>query len=699
MKNYTYVLAKNTVLAFLVMFAWSGAVAKTVNLAPLLPADAPTQVAFQTNGNGIDGRIQWVYPSTSLLDDPASAEFVVEQSVNAGAWVSAGANVPFNSGTDYTLPLTGMVDGSTYKFRVKVISSTEESPWAESVDYPYSELTGSTTISELNKTPNAIVIGIVDGVSGEDGYRIYIKKAGDAAYQLNRTLSLGSPEQSVTISGLDPNTFYKIYVTAYKGDNSKISNNITVKTNRALPPTPNSFTFSNLCPEKVTINFSFDDISQFDEWELRMNGNIVGFGTPDATSYPIAGLSPGVNYNFVITTKNETGIRNSSVLAVRTPAYMAPDGPMNITDPYDITTNSMTVAWLNGQEDLACLNKIRDEINLFVHIEKRDGTVEDRIYFTFKDATSFTIPDLPMKAKVTITLSALNNTHNLRGYGERQVIGTTLGPPITPVDLGATPQTNHLGDEEILVTWNEYADDEEGSIVEVKVGDGEYKVIGKINANIAIFTYKPVQEGVTYTFRVKAFNEYGESNYSEEATATPEYSTEPNAPYNLNVVLNGTTAVLTWLDDANNESGFEVWRSETLGTAGDKIGEVGRNVTTFSDDAISMGMTYYYSVKSVNSVGSSDAVTTKFTYGTDAGTVGIVNVYPNPTVDLLNLRVDNAKAATVSIVNQSNRRVLSKSVDFENGEVSLDISNFTPGAYQVVIMTGDKKISRKIFKY
>lgn len=698
MKNYTYVLAKKTILAFLAVFAWSTASVMAASNAAPAPADAPTQVSFQVNGSGTDGKVLWVYPATSTLIDPVSARFVIEMIVNnAGGWVSAGSDVAFNSGTDYTLPLTGLVDGSTYKFRVKVVSDDEESPFAESAEFTYTELTGSVLVSEQNKNQNSITIRISDGVSGEDGYRIYIKKAGDATYTLNRTLVLAS-SQNVNITGLSPNTFYQIYVTAYKGDNQKVSNNITVKTNRALPPKPSSFSFSNLCPENVTINFSFDDISQFDEWELRMNGNIVGFGTPDATSYAVTGLNPGVDYNFVITTRNETGITNSDQLSVRTPAYLAPDGPMNITDPYDITTNSMTVSWLNGQEDFACANKIRDEINLFVHIEKRDGTVEDRIYATYKDATSFTVPDLPMKAKVTITLSAYNAFHNLRGYGDRQVVGTTLGPPIDPVDLGATPQTNHLGDEEILVTWNEYADDEDGSIVEVKVGDGDYKVIGTIKANIAIFTYKPVQEGVTYTFRVKAFNQYGASNYSEEATATPDYSTEPNAPYNLNVELSGTSAVLTWLDDANNESGFEVWRSEALGEAGDKIGEVGRNITTFTDDAISMGMTYWYSIKSVNSVGSSDAVTTKFTYG-DAGTVGVVNVYPNPTVDLLNLRVDNAKAATVSIINQSNRRVLSKSVDFERGEVSLDISNFTPGSYQVVIMTGDKKISRKIYKY
>ncbi|AWV98095.1 T9SS type A sorting domain-containing protein [Arcticibacterium luteifluviistationis] len=697
MKNYTYVLAKKMILAFLVVFAWSGSSLMAVAQAPSVP---PTGVHFDLSGNGLDGKVLWTMSPVT-----GSNEFIVEQSTDNGAtWGVIGGAVPYTGAEDYQLAITGLTNGTTYIWRVKIQSDdgglTLSSPVStDNTAFTYNSITGSATVTELNKTSTAITINLVDGVTGEAGYKLYVKKSGAATYGAPyKTFTMSSSEQAVTIFGLDPNTFYNIYAQAYQGTSGKVSNTISVKTNRALPPKPATLTYRDLCPEKVTIDFTFDDISQFDELELKMNGAVVRVGQADTKSFTMTGLNPGTDYNFVVLTRNETGIANSNTLSVRTPAYLAPDGPSNITDPYDITTNSMTISWTNGQEDLVCLNKIRNEINFFVHIVNRDGTEEDRTYFTFPGETSFTIPDLQMKATVTTTLSSYNTTHNLRGFGERQVTGVTLGPPITPVDLGATPQTNHLGDEEILVTWNEYADDEDGSIVELKVGDGDYKVIGTIKANIAIFTYKPVQEGVTYTFRVKAFNQYGDSNYSEEATATPDYSTEPNAPYNLNAMLNGTTAVLTWLDDANNESGFEVQKSSDAGVTWEKIGEVGRNVNTFSDDAIVSGTTYWYGVKSMNSVGSSDLVTTKFTFG-DAGTVGVINVYPNPTVDFLNLRMDNTKAATVSVINQSNRRVLSKTVDFENGEVSLDVSNFTPGAYQVVIIAGDKKVSRKIYKY
>ncbi|PSL43747.1 fibronectin type III domain protein [Chitinophaga niastensis] len=83
----------------------------------------------------------------------------------------------------------------------------------------------------------------------------------------------------------------------------------------------------------------------------------------------------------------------------------------------------------------------------------------------------------------------------------------------------------------------------------------------------------------------------------------------PAAPGNL-----GATAVsfnkitLNWVDNSNNETGFEIYRSLTnTGTFG-IIGKVNAKVTTFDDINVAPGTRYFYKIKAIGKFGESAMV-------------------------------------------------------------------------------------------
>jgi hypothetical protein len=83
----------------------------------------------------------------------------------------------------------------------------------------------------------------------------------------------------------------------------------------------------------------------------------------------------------------------------------------------------------------------------------------------------------------------------------------------------------------------------------------------------------------------------------------------PESPTNLVVVvLSATQIQLGWLDNSTSELGFVIYRSKGK----DRYIEMVRtnaNVTTYIDDGLSKGTSYYYRIKSFNSFGLSDFFT------------------------------------------------------------------------------------------
>jgi hypothetical protein len=79
----------------------------------------------------------------------------------------------------------------------------------------------------------------------------------------------------------------------------------------------------------------------------------------------------------------------------------------------------------------------------------------------------------------------------------------------------------------------------------------------------------------------------------------------PAAPRSVAAAFATNHVDVTWVDAPFNETGFDVYRSDSEAGTYTKIGSAARNATTFADNNLVDGASYFYQVKAVNENGES----------------------------------------------------------------------------------------------
>ena len=63
---------------------------------------------------------------------------------------------------------------------------------------------------------------------------------------------------------------------------------------------------------------------------------------------------------------------------------------------------------------------------------------------------------------------------------------------------------------------------------------------------------------------------------------------------------------MSWLDNADNEQGFYIERSDDGGTSWTQTGTTGADIKTYTEQGLTTMTTYWYRVQAYNAVGVSD---------------------------------------------------------------------------------------------
>ena len=136
---------------------------------------------------------------------------------------------------------------------------------------------------------------------------------------------------------------------------------------------------------------------------------------------------------------------------------------------------------------------------------------------------------------------------------------------------------------------------------------GAYSVIGGALANKIAYSDANIAQGMTYSYRVVAFNAAGDSP-SNAVTISFGGATAPAAPTNLAASLQTMSSIaLTWTDNANNETGFTIQRATNASfTSGLVTYTANTNATSYlNNSGVSLRTTYYYRIRANNTVGNS----------------------------------------------------------------------------------------------
>jgi hypothetical protein len=96
----------------------------------------------------------------------------------------------------------------------------------------------------------------------------------------------------------------------------------------------------------------------------------------------------------------------------------------------------------------------------------------------------------------------------------------TVGPtPVTPSNLSALVISSH----QVNLSWQDSSSNETGFILQRSTNGGNWTTIARVGANTTTFSDKTVSSGTTYSYRVCAYNSFGNSAFSNTTgSITPD---------------------------------------------------------------------------------------------------------------------------------------------------------------------------------
>jgi Fibronectin type III domain len=164
----------------------------------------------------------------------------------------------------------------------------------------------------------------------------------------------------------------------------------------------------------------------------------------------------------------------------------------------------------------------------------------------------------------------------------------------------------------IHLLWFDKSDNEDGFLIErAPGGTSNFTQIADIPKLGRGYTNTGLASSTSYSYRVRAYNAGGNSAYSNIATETTMPGGVPAAPTHLTATAVSTYQIdLSWQDNSDNESRFEIRRTLSGTTDWEVIKSLGKNETSYQDkndgsNDLEASTSYSYVVIAANNEGAS----------------------------------------------------------------------------------------------
>ncbi len=551
---------------------------KTVDTVPLPPTSLE---AIVIDDDTI--RLEW--------DDNSYNEKGFEIYKNGKLIYTTNININYYVDNDVTVD-------TLYTYLVKAVNDAGSSA-ADKISVKISK-TVPIPVTDLSATAvsdKEVLLKWKDNANNEQGFEIYrdgilIDKIGENA-------------SSYKDKGLSPNTVYKYSVKAFNEKGSSVENSVEVKTFSNVDEVPSpvvDFIAEALSPKVVKLEWKDSNGNEYG-YEIYRNDILIAHLDYQNTSFIDSGLKPDTLYEYKIVAFNAKGKSEPVKTEIKTYKYAEeePNAPLD----FKAIANGEREVWLEWKDN----SDNEDGFKIY-----RDGKL---IYITHPDSTFYLDTGLSPATLYRYTIQAVNyvGESNTTSAEVKTLYRENVLYP--PTNLNAKVQDSKF----IILTWSDNSDNEDGFKI---YRDG--KLIFTTKRDVNKYVDSGLEENRFYTYTVKATNSYGDSigNSIKVEIKTTIVQSVPQPPTDFNAIAVSEEAVsLKWVDNSDNEDGFEIYRDGVL------IYKTKKDVTYYTDTGLKPDTLYKYSIKAFNAKGTSIENTT------EVKTFAIDEDVPNPPANFV----------------------------------------------------------------
>ena len=364
----------------------------------------------------------------------------------------------------------------------------------------------------------------------------------------------------------------------------------------SAPASPSSLSVQSFSTNQITLGWvaNSNNETSFEIYRsVSTNANyaLISTTSAGATSFSNIGLSPGTAYFYRIRAINAVGSSAYSNEINQTTQDVAPAAPSSLVIQ-SFTANQITLRWFdlsNNETGFEIYRSVSTNANYVL------------IATTAANAVNFTNTSLSPTISYFYKIRAINAV-GPSAYSN-EINQTTLDvAPAAPSGLAVQSFTAN----QINLSWVDNSTNETGVEIYRSVStNASYSLISTTSAGATSFSNSGLSAATTYFYRIRAINATGSSAYSNEISQATSGVTvlAPSALVVQSFTSNQVN--LGWIDNSDNETSFEIYRSTAVNTNYALIQASGANSVAFTDTGLAAATLYFYKVRAIRVDGAS----------------------------------------------------------------------------------------------
>ena len=502
-----------------------------------------------------------------------------EWAIQGGAWTSLSSYFVANSLISPLL-ITGLTNGTSYTVYLRSVTSAGSSTAVSTTGIPLSATLSAPIITSVVAGNATASVYYTLGNTNGSGYSLLYSLNGGSY----TSIAAASP---LVITGLTNATAYTVAIQVQNGTITSAASNTSLSFTPGATPTAPSITSVSTTTSSATVYFTDGTYYNFPVlgYKYSLNNGATYYWSP-ATSSPLTiNVSAGTQYNFKILTVTPYGTSPASNLITASSTALELNAP--IITSIVAGNASVRVYFTNGASTGLSITGYKYSINngsTFQTATNASGGVMT-VSSGLTNGTTYTVI---MQAVSGAVVSPNSNTSN-------SFIPTVV--PDAPTITGVT-----IGDRTASINFT----DGSGygySILGYKYsldGTNYYIAPGSPSSPIVL---AGLTNGTSYTVRLKAFTQIGDSSASSPSAAfVPAIA--PSAPTIVSAAAGNQSIVLTIIDGNTNGSAITQYSYSLNSGAYTNFASTSKPLVV---SGLTNGDTYSVSIKATTAIGTSVA--------------------------------------------------------------------------------------------